>query len=638
MKRTLGTCYYPEHWPREIWEEDARRMAETDLTWVRIGEFAWSRLEPKPGEYDFGWLDDAIEVLGAAGLKVVLGTPTATPPRWMLDRHPDMLAVDASGNPRRFGSRRHYCFSHEGYGEACAQIVTRLADRYGANPHVAAWQTDNEYGCHDTVLSYSANARQAFRHWLRERYPGAGNDGDIAALNRAWGNVFWSMEYRGFDEIDLPNLTVTEPNPSHVLDFRRFSSDQVVRFNRLQAEIIRQRSQAPIAHNYMGRVTDFDHYAVGDDLDIASWDSYPLGFLEDRIEAPANYKRRYARQGDPDFQAFHHDLYRRVGRGRWWVMEQQPGPVNWAPYNPDPLPGMVRLWSWEAFAHGAEAVCYFRWRQAPMAQEQMHAGLLRPDSAPAPGLAEAAQVAREIAEAPEVGQAPADVALLFDYDADWAWTTQPHGAGLTYFDLVLGTYRAFRQLGLNVDILRPGDDLSRYRLVAAPGMMTMSDAQKNALAGFGGLALVGPRSAARTADMRIPTPLPPGLPGLEATVARVESLRPDMPIALEGGGAVQHYREILETALPPLLKSVDGTTAAVRSGSLIYLAAWLDGEALTGLLRNLCAEANIDTLDLPEGLRRRSTGEEVFWFNYTNEVRDIGDLNLAPLEVKRLKR
>ncbi|MEK9978550.1 MAG: beta-galactosidase, partial [Paracoccaceae bacterium] len=131
---------------------------------------------------------------------------------------------------------------------------------------------------------------------------------------------------------------------------------------------------APIAHNYRGRITDFDHYKVGDDLDIASWDSYPLGFLEDRVGADVAHQKHYARQGDPDFQAFHHDLYRTVGKGRWWVMEQQPGPVNWAPFNPDPLPGMVRLWTWEAFAHGAEAVCYFRWRQAPMSQEQMHAG------------------------------------------------------------------------------------------------------------------------------------------------------------------------------------------------------------------------------------------------------------------------
>ena len=155
-------------------------------------------------------------------------------------------------------------------------------------------------------------------------------------------------------------------------------------FNRAQVEIIRARSDAPVAHNYMGRETAFDHFAVGADLDIASWDSYPLGVLEDSAGAAPERQRRYMRQGAPDFQAFHDDLYRAVGRGRWWVMEQQPGPVNWAPCNPAPLPRMVRLWTWEAFAHGAEAVLLFRWRQAPFAQEQMHAGLLRPDSAPVP--------------------------------------------------------------------------------------------------------------------------------------------------------------------------------------------------------------------------------------------------------------
>ena len=191
------------------------------------------------------------------------------------------------------------------------------------------------------------------------------------------------MEYNSFEEVDLPNLTVTQANPSHCLALTRFSSHQVVRFNKGQTDVLRQYTGAPIAHNYMGRITEFDHFEVGDDLDIAGWDSYPLGFLEDRVGASEAHIRKYVKQGDPDFQALHHDLYRAVGKGRWWVMEQQPGPVNWAPHNPAPLPGMVRLWSWEAFAHGAEAVCYFRWRQAPFAQEQMHAGLLRPDSAPA---------------------------------------------------------------------------------------------------------------------------------------------------------------------------------------------------------------------------------------------------------------
>ena len=278
MKRTLGVCYYPEHWPKSFWKEDAKRMAEAGLSWVRIGEFAWSKMEPSPGDLQFEWLDEVIEILGTYGLSVVLGTPTATPPKWVLEKHPDMLAIDKEGRPRKFGSRRHYCFSHQGYREECIRIVTLMAERYGANPYVGAWQTDNEYSCHDTTHSYSDSARMAFKSWLRVHYAGSGNDGDINALNEAWGNVFWSMEYENFDQIDLPNLTVTQPNPSHVLDFRRFSSDQVISFNRLQTDIIKSYSDAPIAHNFMGKTTEFDHFKVGEDLDIASWDSYPLGF------------------------------------------------------------------------------------------------------------------------------------------------------------------------------------------------------------------------------------------------------------------------------------------------------------------------------------------------------------------------
>jgi len=318
MKRALGTCYYPEHWPREFWDIDAEKMKDAGLSYVRIGEFAWSRLEPQEGLYEFDWLDDAISVLGRAGLKIVLGTPTATPPRWMVSKHPDMLAIDEQGNPRRFGSRRHYCFSHEGYRRECERIVTKLAERYGDNSQIFAWQTDNEYGCHDTTLSYSQSALVAFRNWLREKYQSNGNVTGIEVLNQAWGNVFWSMEYSDFNEIELPAQTVTEANPSHVLAFRRFSSDQVASFNALQTKIIRQHSNADVTHNFMGRVTDFDHFRIGEDLDFASWDSYPLGFLEDRISDSPQNKQRFARQGNCDFQAFHHDLYRSVGRGRFW--------------------------------------------------------------------------------------------------------------------------------------------------------------------------------------------------------------------------------------------------------------------------------------------------------------------------------
>lgn len=610
MKRELGVCYYPEHWPEAVWEDDARRMAETGLKWVRIGEFAWSRLEPKPGRLEFDWLDRAIDVLADAGLKVVLGTPTATPPRWMLDKHPDMLAVDADGRSRKFGSRRHYCFSHEGYREECRRITTILGDRYGRDPRVAAWQIDNEYGCHDTTVSYSEAARKRFRDWLGQTYQSP------ERLNRAWGNIFWSMEYAEFDEIDLPNLTVTEPNPAHVMAFRRFASDEVAAFNRIQTNVLRERTSAPLIHNYMGRVLDFDHFSVGADLDIASWDSYPMGFLLDRVPASETDKLHYARQGDPDMQAFHHDLYRSVGNSRWWIIEQQPGPVNWAPWNPAPLPGMPRLWAWEGFAHGAEVVCYFRWRQAPFAQEQMHAGLLRPDTADAPALAEAAAVAREIEAIPEVGTASASVAIIFDYASAWAWEIQPQGQDFDYFALLFEGYRALRRAGFSIDIVPPSADLTSYKIVLVPGLFTLSEQDKARFASLDAELLIGPRSNSRTAEFAIPVPLPPDLPELDATITRVESLPPGLSIPLASGGVFEKWFEHLEGSADVRLWTQDKQPAIVSRGKLAYLAGWPDEEAWDGIVADLAKRAGLATMSLPKGLRVRDTSTHRFVFNY----------------------
>jgi beta-galactosidase len=628
INRAIGTCYYPEQWPREQWEQDAKRMAELGLKWVRIGEFAWNRIEPEHGSFEWDWLDQVIEILGQNGLKVVLGTPTATPPRWMIDRHPDIYAADENGNPRKFGSRRHYCFSHLGYRAECERIVEFLAKRYGQNPHVAAWQTDNEYGCHDTTISYSEAALHAFWQWCEERY------GTIEALNEAWGNVFWSMEYSSFEQIDLPNLTVTEANPAHCMAFRRFSSDQVVSFNQLQTEVIKRYSGAPIAHNYMGRITEFDHFEVGEDLEIASWDSYPLGFLEDRIDADETFKHDHARQGHPDFQAFHHDLYRAVGKGRWWVMEQQPGPVNWAPYNPAPLPGMVRLWTWEAFAHGAENVMYFRWRQAPFAQEQMHSGLLRPDSEVAPAFDEASQVASELEALAEDDNVQAKVALVFDYQSAWATDIQPQGKHCHYFDLVFDHYRAARKLGLSIDIISPTcADLSGYELLMIPGLMTLSAPLRAAIEGFVGLVLAGPRTNAKTAEFSIPLPLPPNLPGLNATIEYVESLRQTAKVPLTIPGNFIKWREQLATTGQIVATTTDGEPAIIEHGNIQYVAGWGDQEVLVYLLENMCAKRNVATEKMPNSVRRRDTKNHRFYFNYANQQRTIADRMIEPAGV-----
>lgn len=620
MKRTLGVCYYPEHWPESRWPIDAAQMVETGLTWVRIGEFAWSRMEPQPGQFDWDWLDRAIDVLGDAGLQVILGTPTATPPRWMLDKHPEMLAHDAEGRPRKFGSRRHYCFSHDAYREESRRITQLMAERYGSNPHVAAWQTDNEYDCHDTVISYSPAARAAFQEWCAQRYQ------STDALNRAWGNVFWSMEYDEFDQIDLPNLTVTEPNPSHVLAFRRFSSDQVARFNGVQCNEIRNHSDAPIIHNFMGRITSFDHYDVGAQLDIASWDSYPMGFLLDRVGAAEAAQKHYLRQGDPDFQAFHHDLYRACGNGRMWVMEQQPGPVNWAPWNPAPLPGMPRLWAWEAFAHGAETVCYFRWRQAPFAQEQMHAGLLKTDATPAPALADAAQIAAEFAEIGDVGCADAKVALVFDYDSAFAWAAQPQGADFDYFQLVFDCYRALRRAGLSIDIVSKSVDAERYDCIFAPGLLTLPEN----LTRVGTKIVFGPRAGSKTEELTIPESLPPNLPGL-GEIVHVETLPPFAPMPLAGGGAFIKWRDALVSDLPPLLRLENGDPALVQNGDHFYLAGWPDADAWHRILGITCADMAL--LDLPADIRIRDTDTHRFIFNYGPDPVEWHGITLPPAGV-----
>lgn len=607
----LGCCYYPEHWPEEMWAEDARRMAAMGLSLVRIGEFAWSRIEPEPGTYDWGWLDRAIGTLAGAGLKVILGTPTATPPKWLVDTMPDMVAIDERGAPRGFGSRRHYCFSHEGYRAQCRRIVTALAERYGQHPAIVMWQTDNEYGCHDTVLSFSDAAAARFREWLAARY------GTPQALNAAWGNVFWSMEYRSFAEVDPPHLTVTEANPAHWLDYRRFASDQVASFNREQVAIIRALSPGKdITHNFMGFFTEFDHHDVGRDIDVATWDSYPLGFLEQFWFSDAE-KQAYLRQGHPDIAAFHHDLYRGCSGARWGVMEQQPGPVNWARFNPAPLPGMVLLWTLEAAAHGAEFTSYFRWRQAPFAQEQMHAGLLRPDSTEAEAAPEVRAAAEVLAAIGPQTAPRAPVALVFSYEAAWVIGIQPQGASFRYLELVFECYAALRAKGLDVDIVAPSADLSGYRMVIVPTLPIVPPGFADKLAGLACPVLLGPRSGSKTHSFCIPEGLAPGdlRSALPLTVTRVESLRDGVAEPADGW-AVTRWREDVASRLAPELADGEGRGVVWRHGAFRYCAVWPDRALLALLVERMAGEADLALTPMPEGIRVRRTQSHAFTFNY----------------------
>ncbi|WP_430232017.1 beta-galactosidase [Paraburkholderia tropica] len=619
----IGVCYYPEQWPRTMWADDARRMAELGISHVRIAEFAWSRMEPRKGVFDWTWLDEAIETLAARGLKLVLGTPTASPPKWLVESIPDMLPVRADGTRWNYGSRRHYDIASVAYRRECERITEAMAQRYGQHPAVVAWQTDNELGCHDTVPSYSAAAQQRFQAWLAQRY------GSIEALNEAWGNVFWSMEYPSFETVGLPVLTPTDANPSHLLDFRRYMSDEVASFHREQAEVLRRHApDADVLHNFMGFFTTFDHYefAANNAIDVATWDSYPIARTE-VIGVPEADKARYARTAHPDVSAFDHDRYRAIGAGRFWVMEQQAGPVNWAPWNPVPAKGMVRLWAYEAFAHGAELVSYFRWRQCPYAQEQMHSGLNLPNNELSPGGEEVAQAAREIALSETLrtlgAPAPAAVALVFDYETQWMFEIQRHGVGFDYQTLAFDYYSALREQGLDVDIVSRHADLSAYRLVVVPSLAVLDDAFIAKVEQSDARWLFGPRTGSKTTHFAIPGNLPPGplQRVLPLQVLEAESLRPTLAPALSLGdvsGAALHWREHVRANEGAQVDATfeDGWPALLSSGRVQYATAWLTHDLHRALLGAAARAAGLDTQTLPEGVRLARRGGLSFAFNF----------------------
>ena len=622
----FGVCYYPEHWPESQWDEDAKMMADLGLTYVRIGEFAWSRLEPNPGEYDFGWLDKSVATLAGAGLKIVMGTPTATPPKWLIDQHPEILPVDPdSGRTRGFGSRRHYDFSSPTYLRESLRITEALAQRYGNNDAVVGWQTDNELCCHDTALSGSELALHAFQDWCRQRY------GSINKLNSDWGNVFWSMEYRDFTEIELPIGAVTETSPAHRLAYRRFSSDQVINYHNPMVEMIRLHAPGKfITHNFIPmNETAVDNFGLAAGLDFTSYDNYPLGRTDLLLtDAPTEELRRYMRTGHPDFATYYHDQTRGLLNRGFWVMEQQPGPVNWANNNPRPAPGMIRFWTLEAFAHGADCVCYFRWRQAPFAQEQMHAGLLRPDNSQSEAWPEVEQAMAEVVQL-DIAHQPlqaASVAIITGVEGLWVSDIERQGEAYDFNKVQLSYYSALRELGVNIDFISVDADFSGYALIIAPSLPIIDQAFVDKCQSSSAQFIFGPRAGAKTSEFSYPTSLAPGL--LQALipirVLSVETLRADCHEPLSWNS--QNYEsgiwcEQLDTGhsdpLEVLATYANGEPAIVRHERFTYIATLTNSAFLLDFFQQQCQQANIQTYRFGEDIRVCQRGNLMFAFNYS---------------------
>jgi beta-galactosidase len=452
-----GGDYSPVQWPEEVWLEDARLMREAGVNLVSLGVFAWSRLEVAPREFDFGWLDRVIDMLHAHSVSVNLATPTASPPPWLVRRHPDILPVTAVGTTLWHGSRRHYCPHSPAYREAAVRITTALADRYGAHPALAMWHIDNEYACHVTEC-FCERSAAAFRLWLRERH------GSIEGLNDAWGSAFWSQTYGDWEEIEPPRATPTFVNPTQLLDWRRFWSEAWLACLRDQASVLRAVTpDVPITTNFMGFHGPLDYWAWSPEEDVVSNDSYPD-------------------MADPDWMvgaAMAYDLMRSLGSGRPWIlMEQAPAHVNWRDRNVTKRPGVMRLGSYQAIARGADGVMFFQWRASRAGAEKHHSGMVPHAGTTSRTWREIAALGQELRRCDELigSQVPADVAILFDWENLWALGAGPlPSSAIRLLPQIKAFYTPFHARQVTVDFAHPEDDLSKYRLVIAPHLYMTSD-------------------------------------------------------------------------------------------------------------------------------------------------------------------
>lgn len=665
-KPRLGVAYYPEQWPRERWERDASLMAEAGLSTVRVAEFAWSKLEPRAGVFELSWLDDVVGILADAGLEVVLGTPTAAPPAWVVDAVPGVLPVRGDGRTHPFGHRRHYCPSNERFREVAAPVVRVLSERYGGDERVVAWQIDNEFG----GRCYCDGCRRAFQRWLERRY------GTIDALNDAWGTDFWSQTYDAWSQIPLPEagpvplpdgFLWSSPAPALGLDFRRFVSDCYLGFLRQQTGWLRDGGALqPVTHNLMGfGFGEIDYHSLAAELDIVSWDNYPsLG-------------------GRPQHwtgAALSADATRGLAERPVWVMEQQAGPVGWEVVR-TPRRGQVRLFAFQAIAHGAELVSFFRWRTARFGTEQHWDGVLGVDGRPNRRLRELTTLAREVSGLREAlaGATPrADAAVLHDYDSRFALQVQPTNAALAYEPTVHAHYAALRSLGVDCDVVGPAAGLDRYRLLVAPNLYVLDEQVAGLLRTYveaGGTLVLAPRCGVKDRRNAVPErPLPAWLDTLAGVeVVELASFADDRSVRIAGvdgfaGGSFHGWFEELElTDAEALAVYAEGDFAAaaaissrsVGAGRVVYVGGVGDASTLTGLYRSLVPAAGVASMELPDGVevvrlhRPDRAHPLLFVLNHADDERileldvacrdriggadHVGRLRLAPFDVALLE-
>lgn len=463
----IGSYYYPEQWPHEYWQRDIRKMAEVGFEFTHYGEFAWTFIEPEEGRFDFAWLDEAVELARQNGLKVIMCTSTPTPPAWLVQKHPEILMVNGAGRTMQHGSRQQVSWSSPVYRQYVEKMVDAIGKHYGKDNRIWGWQLDNEpshYGQYD----YSAAAQESFRKWLQVKYK------TIDTLNRTWGTAFWSIRYSGFSQVLIPNPNelIAQPSPHAVLDFKRFSADEANDFLGFQYRILRKYISAGqwITTDLMPEHVDVDPTRITS-LDFLTYTKYLVAGYDKGVGAQG------FRMGSHTSIAFANDLFRSFN-GTTGVMELQPGQVNWGKFNPQPMPGVVRMWIWHAFAGGNKFVCNYRFKQPLTGGEQYHYGIIGTDGVtPSTSGLEYIRVIKEMKELKKQYDPGAQLpqryksryaAVLYNADNRWEMDNQPQTNQWNFMDHLKRYYGALKQFGAPVDVITEEKDFTKYPVMVAP--------------------------------------------------------------------------------------------------------------------------------------------------------------------------
>ena len=618
----FGGDYNPEQWPREVWEQDMVLMRQAGVNLATVGVFSWALLEPAPGVYEFGWLDDVLDLLHANGIGVALATPTASTPPWLNHRWPETLPQNPDGTVRTYGSRNAYCPSSPVYREFADKISEAVGERYAHHPALKLWHIGNEFG----TVCYCDRCAERFRGWLQDKY------GDLDGLNEAWGTAFWSQRYGDWAEVIPPRQVQYVINPTQDLDYQRFASDLLLDGFRSERDLVRAYNPTiPVTTNFMGFFKGTDSWKWAVEEDLTALDTYP-----DPNDPDA------ARDG-----AMAQDLTRSLGGGKpWLLMEQSPAGAGWRHVATPKRPGLNRLWSMQAVARGADGVLHFQWRASKQGAERTH-GAMVPHAGPDSRVfREICELGKELADFGDVvgTRVHADVALLHDWDA-WRAVEldhQPH-SGFRYLDRVREYYTPLWRANVTTDFARPEADLSSYKLVIVPNLYQVTDAAAQNLVEYvraGGHLVMGPFSGVSDPDERIRLGGHP-VPFRELLGLRIEEYWPlpdELSVAVEsaelGEFTASSWAEWLtaDTATP-LATYTNGPLAGIPAilrneygeGTAWYVATLPEPIALARLLSAVCGQADVQPVlpDLPPGVEAVRRGEKIFLLNHNDESVEI---------------